>query len=234
MAEKGKRISTRVSPEDWRKLERIRDDYGFRSVYQMLHALVTLFLAWRLDEEDGREVTVPAEIEEMFGLPVVVPETPFPVVKLADLYKGLEEDFGYTVDESEKGDLTTEAERLSYDWVKKHYGHEFLFVTDYAADKRAFYHMRDENGVPQGYDLIWRGVEITTGAQREHRYEVLKRQAEEKGLAEDVKFYLEFFKYGCPPHGGFGLGVDRLTMLLVGLSIKECMFLFRGPNRLTP
>ena len=96
------------------------------------------------------------------------------------------------MDESEKGDLTTEAERLSYDWVKKHYGHEFLFVTDYAADKRAFYHMRDENGVPQGYDLIWRGVEITTGAQREHRYEVLKRQAEEKGLAEDVKFYLEF------------------------------------------
>ena len=174
------------------------------------------------------------EIEAMFGLPVVVPETPFPVVKLADLYKGLEEDFGYTVDESEKGDLTTEAERLSYDWVKKHYGHEFLFVTDYAAEKRAFYHMRDENGVPQGYDLIWRGVEITTGAQREHRYEVLKKQAEEKGLAEDVKFYLEFFQYGCPPHGGFGLGIDRLTMLLVGLSIKECMFLFRGPNRLTP
>ena len=174
------------------------------------------------------------EIEAMFGLPVVVPETPFPVVKLADLYKGLEEDFGYTVDESEKGDLTTDAERLSYEWVKKHYNHEFLFVTDYSAEKRAFYHMRDENGVPQGYDLIWRGVEITTGAQREHRYEVLKKQAEEKGLGEDVKFYLEFFEYGCPPHGGFGLGIDRLTMLLVGLSIKECMFLFRGPNRLTP
>ena len=174
------------------------------------------------------------QIKETFGLEVVVPETPFPVVTLAELYKGLEEDFGYTVDESEKGDLTTEAERLSYDWVKKHYGHEFLFVTDYAAGKRAFYHMRDENGVPQGYDLIWRGVEITTGAQREHRYEVLKKQAEEKGLGEDVKFYLEFFEYGCPPHGGFGLGIDRLTMLLVGLGIKEAMFLFRGPNRLTP
>ena len=126
------------------------------------------------------------------------------------------------------------SERLSYDWVKKHYGHEFLFITDYSAEKRAFYHMRDENGVPQGYDLIWRGVEITTGAQREHRYEVLKKQAEEKGLAEDVKFYLEFFQYGCPPHGGFGLGIDRLTMLLCGLSIKDAEFLFRGPNRLTP
>lgn len=174
------------------------------------------------------------QIKETFDLEVVVPETPFPVVTLAELYKGLEEDFGYTVDESEKGDLTTDAERLSYEWVKKHYNHEFLFVTDYSAEKRAFYHMRDENGVPQGYDLIWRGVEITTGAQREHRYDVLKKQAEEKGLGEDVKFYLEFFEYGCPPHGGFGLGIDRLTMLLVGLGIKEAMFLFRGPNRLTP
>lgn len=174
------------------------------------------------------------QIQELFGQEVIVPETPFPVVTLAELYQGLEEDFGYVVDEAEKGDLTTEAERLSYDWVKKHYNHEFLFVTDYSAEKRAFYHMRDENGVPQGYDLIWRGVEITTGAQREHRYEVLKRQAEEKSLAEDVKFYLEFFQYGCPPHGGFGLGIDRLTMLLVGLPIKEAEFLFRGPNRLTP
>ena len=174
------------------------------------------------------------EIKELFGMEVIVPETPFPVVKLADLYKGLEEEFGYVVDDSEKDDLTTDAERLSYEWVKKHYNHEFLFVTDYDAKKRAFYHMRDENGIPQGYDLIWRGVEITTGAQREHRYDILKAQAEEKGLAEDVKFYLEFFKYGCPPHGGFGIGIDRLTMLLLGLTIKDAMFLFRGPNRLTP
>ena len=174
------------------------------------------------------------EIEEQFGLPVIVPKTPFPVVTLAELYKGLEEEYGYTVPDSEKGDLTTDAERLSYEWTKKHFDHEFLFVTDYSAEKRAFYHMRDENGIPQGYDLIWRGTEITTGAQREHRYEILKAQAEEKGLKDDVAFYLEFFKYGCPPHGGFGLGLDRLTMLLVGLHINEAMFLFRSPKRLTP
>lgn len=174
------------------------------------------------------------QIKELFGTEVIVPTTPFPVVKLRDLYDGLEKEFGYTVPESEKGDLTTEAEKLSYEWVKKHYNHEFLFVTDYDAEKRAFYHMRDENGVPQGYDLIWRGVEITTGAQREHRYEVLKKQAQEKGLDKDVEFYLEFFAYGCPPHGGFGIGVDRLTMLLLGLPIKEAMFIFRGPTRLNP
>lgn len=200
---------------------------SFRDVMKLEEELLTAALK-KVDEMYGEE------IKELFGTEIIVPETPFPVVTLKELYEGLEKDFGYTVDESEKGDLTTEAERLSFDWVKKHFNHEFLFVTDYDAEKRAFYHMRDENGVPMGYDLIWRGVEITTGAQREHRYDVLKKQAEEKGLAEDVKFYLDFFRYGCPPHGGFGLGVDRLTMLLLGLHIKDAMFIFRGPNRLNP
>ena len=92
-----------------------------------------------------------------------------------------------------------------------------------------------KNGIPQGFDLLWRGVEITTGAQREHRYEQLKQQAQEKGLGKDVEFYLDFFKYGCPPHGGFGLGLDRLTMLLLGLpSLKEAEYIFRGPTKLYP
>lgn len=175
-----------------------------------------------------------SRIKETFGTDVIVPTLPFPTIDLADLYEELEKKYGYTVDKSEKGDLTTWAEQLSYRWVRQTYGHEFLFVTGFDAEKRAFYHMRDENGVPMGYDLIWRGVEITTGAQREHRYDVLKKQAAEKGLEEDVRFYLEFFKYGCPPHGGFGIGIDRLTMLLLNLGIKDAMFLFRGPNRLHP
>ena len=155
-------------------------------------------------------------------------------MKLADVYKELEERYGDTVDDSEKNDLTTDAERLCAKLSMDKFGHEFLFVTDYGPEKRAFYHMRDENGNPLGYDLIWRGTEITTGAQREHRYEQLRKQADEKGLGKDVQFYMEFFRYGCPPHGGFGLGVDRLTMLLLGLSIKETEFLFRGPNRIEP
>ena len=200
---------------------------SFRDVMKMEEELLTHMLKC-VKEKYGDE------IKELFGTEVIVPTTPFPVITLRELYAELEKEFGYTVDESEKGDLTTDAERLSYDWVMKKYGHEFLFITDYSAEKRAFYHMRDENGVPQGYDLIWRGVEITTGAQREHRYDVLKAQAQEKGLDKDVEFYLEFFKYGCPPHGGFGLGIDRMTMLMLGLHIKEAMFIFRGPNRLNP
>ncbi|MBR3106216.1 MAG: aspartate--tRNA(Asn) ligase [Clostridia bacterium] len=174
------------------------------------------------------------QIKELYGLDTVVPTLPFPEMKLADVYKELEERYGYTVEDSEKNDLTTDAEHLCAKLSMDKFGHEFLFVTDYGPEKRAFYHMRDEHGMPLGYDLIWRGTEITTGAQREHRYEQLRKQADEKGLGEDVKFYMDFFRYGCPPHGGFGLGVDRLTMLLLGLSIKEVMFLFRGPNRITP
>ena len=199
---------------------------SFRDVMAMEEALLTHML------KTVKEAYCD-QIRELFGKEVIVPTTPFPVMSLAELYTELEREFGYQIPESEHGDLTTDAEHLSYELVQKKFGHEFLFVTDFSAEKRAFYHMR-KDGVPQGYDLIWRGTEITTGAQREHRYDILKAQAEEKGLAEDVKFYLEFFKYGCPPHGGFGLGLDRMTMLLFGLGIKEAMFIFRGPNRLNP
>ena len=112
--------------------------------------------------------------------------------------------------------------------------HTFTGLPTKLEGKDIVYTVREKD-VPEGYDLIYRGVEITTGAEREHRYDVLVKQAKEKGLDKDVEFYLEFFKYGCPPHGGFGLGVDRLTMLVLGLpSVKESMLIFRGPNRLNP
>lgn len=175
------------------------------------------------------------KIKEVFENELVVPKTPFPKMRLADIYKELEERYDYKIDDSEKNDLTTEAERLCYKLAMDKFNSEFLFVIDFPAEKRAFYHMRDEKGILQGYDLIWRGVEITTGAQREHRYAEIVKNAKEKGLNEDVKFYLDFFKHGCPPHGGFAIGVDRLTMLLLGIpSVKETQFLFRGPNRLNP
>jgi len=175
------------------------------------------------------------KIKEVFGMDIVVPTLPFPTMSLKEVYEELEARYGYVIEETEKNDLTTEAERLTYKLAQDKFNHEFLFVVDFPADKRAFYHMRDEEGKLKGYDLIWRGVEITTGAQREHRYEELVKTANEKGLGNDVKFYLEFFKYGCPPHGGFAIGVDRITMLMLDIpSVKETQFLFRGPNRINP
>ncbi len=175
------------------------------------------------------------KIKEVFGVDIVVPTLPFPKMTVAEIYKEIEERYGYTVDDSEKTDLTTEAEKLVGKLAHDKYNHEYMFVTEFPAEKRPFYHMRDENGILQGYDLIWKGMEITSGAQREHRYDKLLKSVQEKGLGEDVKFYLEFFKYGCPPHGGFAIGIDRLTMLILGIpTIKESEFLFRGPNRLNP
>jgi aspartyl/asparaginyl-tRNA synthetase len=116
--------------------------------------------------------------------------------------------------------------------------HEFVFVTDYPKTLRPFYHMRYENdpGKTKSFDLLWKRMEITTGAQREHRLERLSQQALELGLTlESIDFYLNFFKYGCPSHGGFGLGLARLlAVLLDRSSIRETQFLFRGPNRLSP
>jgi aspartyl-tRNA synthetase len=88
----------------------------------------------------------------------------------------------------------------------------------------------------RSYDLIANGLEITTGAQREHRADVLAKQAIEKGLhLEPIQYYIDFFRYGCPPHGGFGLGLSRLLMVMLNMNnIREAVYIFRGPTRLNP
>ena len=174
------------------------------------------------------------QIKKLFNVDIIIPTKPFPRIKLEELYKELEKEYGFKMNYEDVGDMNSESEKLASKYVMEKYGHEFVFITDFSAKKRAFYHKR-ANGIPQGADLIWKGCETTTLALREHNYEILCDQAREKDLGEDVKFYLEFFKYGCPPHGGFGLGVDRLTMLLLETgSLKETMFIFRGPSRIEP
>lgn len=174
------------------------------------------------------------QIKALFGVDVVVPTKPFPKIKLEELYKELEKEYGFKMNYEDVGDMNAESEKLASKYVMEKYGHEFVFITDFSAKKRAFYHKR-EKGIPQGADLIWKGCEISTLALREHNYETLCEQAKEKGLGYDVMFYLEFFKYGCPPHGGFALGVDRIIMLLLETgSLKETMFIFRGPSRIEP
>ncbi len=173
------------------------------------------------------------KIKEVFDREVIIPKKPFPRIKLEDLYKELNNRYGLEIPKEDVGDMNAEAEKLTSKYAMEEYNSEFIFVTDYSKAKRPFYHMRKDD-TPQGYDLIWRGAEITTGSQREHRYNELVKNAKEKGLDKDVEFYLQFFKYGCPPHGGFAIGVDRITMLLLSLTIKETQFLFRGPSRLDP
>lgn len=176
------------------------------------------------------------EIQELFGLEITVPTTPFPRIPLAEA-KQIVADRGYVIPRAD-ADMDPEGERRISEYVKEAYGHEFVFVTDYASSIRPFYHMRHEGdpGLTNSYDLIYNGVEISTGAQREHRIDVLIEQAKEKGLEpEELDFYLDFFRYGVPPHGGFGMGLARVLMLMLHEhSIRETTYLFRGPTRLLP
>lgn len=175
------------------------------------------------------------EIKKHFGFEVVVPSLPFPRIKMKDAIEILQ-DLDFDIEFGE--DFSTEQERALSEHLIKKNNHEFYFITDYPAEIRAFYHMRDEDNplLAKGFDLYWKGIEITTGAIREHRYDKLVSQAVERGNSvEKLQFYLDFFKYGCPPHGGFGLGLDRITMLMLGIpTIKEAMFIFRGPTRIKP
>ena len=176
------------------------------------------------------------EIKELFDVDVVVPTIPFPRIPLAEAKKIVAER-GYVVPRNDD-DMDPEGERQIAAYVAEKYGHEFVFLTDYATSIRPFYHMRnaEDQTITNSYDLIWRGTEITTGAQREHRIDILEAQAREKGLdPTELEFYLDFFRYGVPPHGGFGMGLSRMMMLMLHQpNLREVTYLFRGPNRLTP
>lgn len=177
------------------------------------------------------------EIRRTFDTEIVVPELPFPRVTMAEAYEILDK-MGHHIERGEKGDLDPEGERLLFQHFNRETGHEFVFVTEYPAVVRAFYHMRldEKPKLTKSFDLLWKGLEVTTGAQREHRYDVLVKQAEEKRVSlEPIQYYLDFFRYGCPPHGGFGFGLTRMLMVMLGAkSVREVTFLYRGVNRLIP
>jgi nondiscriminating aspartyl-tRNA synthetase len=184
----------------------------------------------RVKEEHG-----PA-VEEAFETEVVVPTLPFPRVTL-ERAKELLRERGHEAPAPED-DLDPASERALSAIVKEEQGHEFAFVTDYPTTVRPFYHMRHEDrpDLTKSFDLLWRGIELTTGAQREHRYEQLLAQAEDKGVdVGPIQYYLDFFRFGAPPHGGFGFGLTRLLMQLLGQeNVREVTFLYRGPHRLEP
>jgi nondiscriminating aspartyl-tRNA synthetase len=175
-------------------------------------------------------------IRETFGTELIVPTVPFPRVTLAEAKEMLSA-AGHDVPGAGY-DLDPPSERALSALIAERHGHEFCFVTDYPAAVRAFYHMRHEDDptLTKSFDLLWRGIELTTGAQREHRYERLVTQASDRGVdVASIQYYLDFFRYGAPPHGGFGFGLTRLLMMMLAQeNVREVTFLYRGPHRLTP
>jgi aspartyl/asparaginyl-tRNA synthetase len=176
------------------------------------------------------------DIERLFGRRLPVPTAPFPRITMAEAQEvlaGLGHD-----SQAAAGDIDAEGERLLAEHVAGAHGHELVFVTEYPEAVRPFYHMRLAEGsdLTRSFDLLWNGLEVTTGAQREHRHDRLLAQAGRNPSRVDViRPYLDFFRHGCPPHGGFGLGLTRMLMCLVGVDdVREVTFLHRDRDRLLP
>jgi aspartyl-tRNA synthetase len=188
-----------------------------------------------MDAEEALLVSSFTKVKNDLNLDIEVPVRPFPRMTLAEAKKKLA---AKGIKSEKDWDFSTEEEKELGSIVKEENNHDFIFVTDYPIAARPFYHMRheDNNGLTKSFDLLYRGLEITTGAVREHRIDILEKQAVEKGMnLEELKDYLNFFRYGCPNHGGIGMGPGRIVMKLLGLgSVKEACFLPRDVNRLNP
>lgn len=191
---------------------------------QMMVAILTA-----VKEKHGKD------IKRVFNVDVIVPTLPFPRISFTEAKKILAE---RKIESEKKDDLSPEEEREIAKYFQEKEGHDFVFVYEYPASGRAFYSMRDENNpeISKSFDLLYKGLEITSGAQREHCFDVLKKQIEEKGFdLNSFESYLNFFKYGCPPHGGFAPGPSRLLMKILGLNnVREVTYIYRGVKRLTP
>ena len=162
-------------------------------------------------------------------------EVKIPRITLEESHKILLEKYNK---KSPIGNIDAKGEELICDYVKKEYGTEFVFLTKYPVAKRPMYTMPDDEDktLTKSFDLIYDGLEITTGGQRINDYEMLKENIIKFGLnPEDFDFYLDTFKYGMPPHGGFAIGLERLTMKILKLSnIREATLVPRDMKRLTP
>ncbi|MDE1873772.1 MAG: aspartate--tRNA(Asn) ligase [Candidatus Micrarchaeota archaeon] len=169
------------------------------------------------------------------GAEVAIPKGSFPVFTFPKIYEILE-GLGKHVEAGE--DYDHEAELLLAKHAKEKYNSDFFFVDRFPFKVKPFYVMRVEKSPEwaRSVDLIYKGVEISTGGQREHRYEKLLEQAMEKGLdLENLKWFTDFFKYGAPPHGGFSMGIERFTASLLNIeNIRETTLFPRAPERLLP
>src|SRR3989344_3803178 len=201
-----------------------------------------------MDAEEGMIVEGFKALNDKFPeLKLKIPERPFPRITMAEAKKimkkrGIESPEPARMTEAIQSggeyDLSPEEERAISEYVEKEKGHEFVFITEYHKSKSAFYHMRldEKSDFSRRADLLYRGVEVTTLAQREHRPEILERQAKEKKMnLEPLTDYINFFRYGCPPHGGAGVGPGRFIMQILNLpNVREATYLPRDVKRLNP
>ena len=188
-----------------------------------------------MDAEEGMIVEGFKSLKDSQLVDVEIPKTPFPRMTMVEAKKILA---SLDIESPEENDLSPEEERAISEYVKRERNHDFVFITEYHKSKSAFYHMRLEDGSDRSRraDLLYKGMEVTTMAQREHRPEILEKQAREKGMnLKPLADYLNFFRWGCPPHGGAGIGPGRFIMKILDLpNIREATYLPRDVKRLNP
>ncbi len=165
-----------------------------------------------------------------------VPEIPeeIPVFTLAEAQALVAKEFNRTIEDT--NDMSPEDERQICEYAKKNLHSDFVFITRFPTKKRAFYTYEDPSEAPfsRGFDLLFRGLEINSGAQRIHDYNTLVRRIIERGMdPEKFSYYLQTFKYGMPPHGGSSTGLERLTSRMLELpNVKEATAFPRDMNRI--
>ena len=170
---------------------------------------------------------------EILGKEISVPARPYPVLTYSECLK-IVNDGGLPLKNGD--DLGTEGEKIVGDYMAKE-GKELYFIVEYPEEAKPFYIMeKDGTEFAYAFDLDYKGQEISSGGQREHRYDRLVARMEKKGLdPADFGFYLDAFKYGMPPHGGWGIGIERLLVKMLDLpNIREAILFPRDPSRLSP
>lgn len=175
--------------------------------------------------------------EELKILGVNLPETrKIPSVRFSRAKELAAEKYGRKI--KNPFDLEPEEEALIGQYFQEEYGADFVFVTHYPSKKRPFYAMDDpeDERFTLSFDLLFRGLEVTTGGQRIHDFHMLTEKMEKRGMSQEgMEQYLDTFKYGMPPHGGLGIGLERLTMQLLGEdNVREACLFPRDMNRLEP
>ncbi len=173
---------------------------------------------------------------KQLNAPELVIKAKFPRFAMAEIHQMYSKATGK--DTTKELDLTPDEERWICEFSKQEHGSELVFATNLPKKKMKFYHMANEDDTARSADLLFRGVEIATVPQREHRYKELVGQMKAAGIDPKhpgFRYYLQAFEFGLPPHGGCGFGIDRFIEKIVGLAnIKEAILFPRDLNRLTP
>jgi len=207
-------------------------EMGFIKDYTDITKTLTIVLKkmFEIIEKEGKQYL------DEYG--VKLPSVPdkIPSVELTELKKIIKDDYGYEI--PEVTDIDPKGEELAGKYAKNTFGPDFLFITHYPWADRPFYTMPDPQNPEQtlGFDLLFKGLEIATGGQRIHKYDELIANMKKKKIKPDgLEFYLNTFKYAIPPHGGWGMGSERIIKQILDLeNIKEAILFPRDVKRLIP